>query len=112
MPLAAIISEISSVFPFSYIKAYITKFDLPVKRSRSLRSHHLKKLLSAEIPKCNIPSFVKIGPPVPGMEYFSRVFTIYGHCGHLGHVTSIISQIFISMNLKAYIQNLIEKGPS
>ena len=25
-----------------------------------------------------------------GEEYFLRVFTIYGHGGHLGHVTSIM----------------------
>ena len=31
---------------------------------------------------------------------------MYGPGGHLGHVTSIISEIFISMYLKAYIQNL------
>ena len=38
-----------------------------------------------------------------GEEGFSRVFTIFGHGGHLGHETSIISTIFISMNIKAYI---------
>ena len=27
-------------------------------------------------------------------EDFCRVFTIYGHCGHLGHVTSIMSSDF------------------
>ena len=42
-------------------------------------------------------------PPGSGEEDFSRVFTIFGHGGHLGHGTSIISTIFISMNLKAYI---------
>ena len=29
-----------------------------------------------------------------GEEDFQRVFTIYGHGGHLGHVTSIISSDF------------------
>ena len=29
-----------------------------------------------------------------GEENFRRVFTIYGHGGHLGHVTSIISTNF------------------
>ena len=33
-----------------------------------------------------------------------------GHGGHLGHVTSIIPTIFISMYLKAYIQNVIKNG--
>ena len=27
-------------------------------------------------------------------EDFLRVFTIYGHCSHLGHVTSIMSSDF------------------
>ena len=43
-------------------------------------------------------------------EDFGRVFTIYGCGGHLGHVTSIINQIFISLYLKAFIQNLIQIG--
>ena len=30
-------------------------------------------------------------------ENFKRVFTIYGHGGHLGHVTSIISSDFHSL---------------
>ena len=29
-----------------------------------------------------------------GGEYFERVFTIYGHSGHLGHVTSTMSSDF------------------
>ena len=29
-----------------------------------------------------------------GEENFQRVFTIYGHGGHLGHVTSIMSSDF------------------
>ena len=41
-------------------------------------------------PKCYIPSFMEIGPPVP--EDFFRVFTIFG--SHLGHVTSIMSSNF------------------
>ena len=34
------------------------------------------------------------GPDGSGEEDFSRVFTIYGHGGHLGHVTGIISTNF------------------
>ena len=33
---------------------------------------------------------------------------MYGHGYHLCHVTSIISIKFISMYLKAYIQNLVK----
>ena len=37
-------------------------------------------------PLCYIPSFVEIGPPVLE-EKILKVFTIYEHSGHLGHVT-------------------------
>ena len=33
-------------------------------------------------------------PDGSGEEDFERVFTIYGHGGHLGHVTSIMSSDF------------------
>ena len=33
-------------------------------------------------------------PTGSGEEYFLRVFTIYGHGGHLGHATSIMSSDF------------------
>ena len=33
-------------------------------------------------------------PTGSGEEDFSRVFTIYGHGSHLGHVTSIMSSDF------------------
>ena len=33
-------------------------------------------------------------PPGSGVEDFLRFFTIYGHGGHLGHVTSMISTHF------------------
>ena len=37
-------------------------------------------------------------------------FTIYGHGGHLGHVTSIKFTNFFSLYLKAFIQNLGQNG--
>ena len=45
----------------------------------------------------NTASFTKFRgnrPAGSGEEDFSRVFTIYGHGGHLGHVTSIMSSDF------------------
>ena len=39
-------------------------------------------------------------PVGSGEEDFLKVFTIYGHGGYLGHVTSII---FIYLYLKAFI---------
>ena len=43
--------------------------------------------------RCYIPSFVEIGPPVQKKKIF-KGFTIYGHGGHLGHVTRIMSSNF------------------
>ena len=34
-------------------------------------------------------------PANSGEEDFERVFTIYGHGGHFGHVTSIMSSDFL-----------------
>ena len=36
----------------------------------------------------------RVDPPAGSREDFGRVFTIYGHGGHLGHVTSIMSSDF------------------
>ena len=49
-------------------------------------------------------------PAGSGEEDFKRVFTIYGHGDHLGHVTSIYKQIFISLYLKVFIKNLVQIG--
>ena len=40
-----------------------------------------------------------------------NVFTIYGHGGHLGHVTRIMLRNFCTLYLKAFIQNLVQNGP-
>ena len=45
-------------------------------------------------PQYYIPSFVEIGPPGPEKKIFEGVFIIYGHGGHLGQVTSIMSSNF------------------
>ena len=47
---------------------------------------------------------------VPGKKIF-KMFTVYEHGSHPGHVTSIILMNFISLYLQAYIQNLAEYGP-
>ena len=44
--------------------------------------------------RCYIPSFVKIVQLVREKKIFEGFFTIYGHGGHLGHVTSIMSSDF------------------
>ena len=35
-------------------------------------------------------------------EDFERVFTIYGHGGHLGHVTSIMSSDFFFLETESF----------
>ena len=37
-----------------------------------------------------------------GKKIFKRVFTIYGHGGHLGHVTSIMSADFHFLVLESF----------
>ena len=61
-------------------------------------------------PQCYIPSSVEIGPSVPEKKNFEGFFTLYGHGGHLGHVTSIMSSDFISLHLKTFIQSLGQIG--
>ena len=41
-------------------------------------------------------------PAGSGAEDFKRVFTIYGHGGHLGHVTSIMSSDFHFLVLESF----------
>ena len=50
------------------------------------------------------PRFVEIGPPVP--EIFEGFFTIYGHGGHLGHVTWNIYVHIGSPSYRCFISNL------
>ena len=45
-----------------------------------------------EFPMLHIPSFVEIDQLVPVKKIFEGFFTIYGHGGYLGHVTSIMSK--------------------
>ena len=52
-------------------------------------------------PGCYIPSFVKIGLPVPEKKIL-KGFTIYGHGGHLGHVTGIMSSDFHFLELESF----------
>ena len=51
-------------------------------------------------------------PAGSGEEDFLRVFTIYGHGSHLGHVTRImLTNFHFLVYLKAFIQNLVQNGP-
>ena len=50
--------------------------------------------MMGRIPRCYIPSFVKIDLLVLEKKILEGFFTIYGHVGRLGHVTSIMSSGF------------------
>ena len=49
-------------------------------------------------------------PAGSGEEDFSRVFTIYGHGGHLGHVTSIMPSDFYFLETESFHKNLVQIG--
>ena len=49
-------------------------------------------------------------PAGSGEEDFLKVFTIYGHGRHLGHVTSIMSSDFHFLVPESFIQNLVQNG--
>ena len=53
-------------------------------------------------PQCYILSFVEIGLQVPEKKIFKGFFTIYGHGGYLGHVTSIMSSDFHFLVLESF----------
>ena len=82
---ATIASEKSTVFTFYYTKAYVTNFDLAVKLVKVNPWSSFDQTMMYPRHKCYIPSFVDIGPLVPEKKIF-----VYGHGGHLGHVTCIM----------------------
>ena len=50
---------------------------------------------------------MEISQPVPEKK---RVFTIYRHGGHLGHVTSIMSSDFYFLETESFHKNLVQIG--
>ena len=62
-------------------------------------------------PRCFIPSIVEIGLPVGfRRRRLLKVFTIYGHGGHLGHVTSIMSSDFHFLVPESFHKKLVQIG--
>ena len=51
-------------------------------------------------------------PAGSGEEDFRRVFTIYGHGGHLGHVTSIMSLDFYFLVPESFHTKFNSEWPS
>ena len=62
-------------------------------------------------PRCYIPRFMKIGPPVLE-EKILKVFTIYGHGGHLGHVTRIMLTNFHFLVPESFHTKFSSEWPS
>ena len=61
-------------------------------------------------PRCYIPSCMKIGPPVLEKKIFEVFFTIYGHGGHLGHVTRIMLTNFQKFGLNFCMYTTLGQG--
>ena len=61
---ALIVSEKSTIFTFSYRKAYVSKFDLAVKKVKVTPGSSFILTMMGRSPRCYIPNFVKIGQPV------------------------------------------------
>ena len=62
-------------------------------------------------PQCYIPSFVKISPPVLEKKIFEGFLPYMGMAAILVMGPASCHQIFISLYLKAFIQNLVQNGP-
>ena len=76
--LAAIVSEKSTVFTFSYRKAQVTKFDLSVKYVKVTPGSSFKQTMMGWSPQCYIPTFVEIGPPVLEKKIFEGFLPYMG----------------------------------
>ena len=61
-------------------------------------------------PPLYIPSFVEIGLPVPEKKIFEGFLPYMGMVAILVMFPASCHQIFISLHLKAFIQNLVQIG--
>ena len=59
-------------------------------------------------PRCYIPSFVEIDPPVPEKKIFNGFLPNVGMAAILVMGPASCHQIFISLYMKAFMQNLIQ----
>ena len=89
---AAIVSEKSTVFTFSHRKAYVTKFDLAIKQVKVTPGSSFEETMMGWCPRCYIPSFVEMGPPIRRRRYLKGFYHMHG--GHLGHGTTIMPSDF------------------
>ena len=63
-------------------------------------------------PRCYIPSFVKISPPVLEKKIFEGFLPYMAMAAILVMRPASCHQIFIFLYLKAFIQNLVQNGPA
>ena len=61
-------------------------------------------------PQCYIPSFIEIGPPVPEKKIFERFLPYMGMAAILVMLPASSHHIWISLYLKAFIQNLVQNS--
>ena len=73
---ASIVSEKSTVFTFSYRK--VSKFDLVLKYVKVTPGSSFKQTMMGWSPRCYIPSFMKIGPPVLEKKIFEGFLPYMG----------------------------------
>ena len=67
--------------------------------------------MMARSPRCYIPSFMKICLPVLEKKIFEGFLPYMGMAAILIMGPASCQQIFISLYLKAFIQNLVQNGP-
>ena len=84
LSLATTESEKFTVLPFSHTKPRRPNLTLLYNKPRSLKGHHLNRLDRASA--INAAYQVSKSSAIQFLRRFSKVFTIYGCGGHLGHV--------------------------
>ena len=86
----------------------MTKFDLGVKWVKVNIGHNLNNLGSTMLHT----KFKGHRSSDSGEEDFFKVFTIYGHGGHVGHVTQLICINFHSFSPSSFYMNFGSKSPN
>ena len=76
--MAAIASEKSTVFTFSYRKALVSKFDLTIKKVKIIPGSSFEQTMMGWSPRCYIPSFMEIGQPVLEKKIFEGFLPYMG----------------------------------
>ena len=109
--LAAIVSEKSTVFTFSYRKASVNKFDHAVKLVKVTPGSSFEQTMMGWSTQCYIPSFMKIGLPVLEKKIFEGFYHIWAWRPSWSCDQDRVKKKFISLYLKAFIQNLVQNGP-